>query len=89
MTKNDGESDGLRRIWRLLLYVRPYALYSLASVVLMAVVGAMAAFRVLLVKPIFDKVLSPDASTHDVLVFPMPHIHRTIESALPGAEPLS
>ena len=29
----------MRRIWRLLLYVRPYALYSLASVVLMAVVG--------------------------------------------------
>ena len=61
---DDGrESDGLRRIWRLLLYVRPYALYSLASVVLMAVVGAMAAFRVLLVKPIFDNVLSPEAST--------------------------
>jgi subfamily B ATP-binding cassette protein MsbA len=60
----------LKRIWRLLLYVRPYALYSVASVVLMAVVGAMAAFRVLLVKPIFDNVLSPDAYTHDVLVFP-------------------
>ena len=60
----------MKRIWRLLLYVRPYALYSLASVVLMAVVGAMAAFRVLLVKPIFDNVLSPDAYTHDVLVFP-------------------
>ena len=35
----------MRRIWRLLLYVRPYALYSLLSVLLMAVVGAMAAFR--------------------------------------------
>ncbi len=52
----------MRRIWRLLLYARPYALYSLASVVLMAAVGAMAAFRVLLVRPIFDNVLSPDAS---------------------------
>ena len=51
----------MKRIWRLLLYVRPYALYSLASVVLMAVVGAMAAFRILLVKPIFDNVLSPEA----------------------------
>ena len=40
----------MRRIWRLLLYVRPYALYSLASVVLMALVGAMAAFRIMLVK---------------------------------------
>ena len=43
------------------MYVRPYVLYSLASVVLMAIVGAMAAFRILLVKPIFDNVLSPDA----------------------------
>jgi subfamily B ATP-binding cassette protein MsbA len=63
----------LRRIWRLLLYVRPYVLYSLASVVLMAIVGAMAAFRILLVKPIFDNVLSPDAPPGLVLVFRIPH----------------
>ena len=64
----------MRRIWRLLLYVRPYALYSLVSVVLMAVVGAMAAFRMLLIKPIFDNVLSPQASAHDVLMFQVPHL---------------
>jgi subfamily B ATP-binding cassette protein MsbA len=63
----------LKRIWRLLLYVRPYALYSLASVVLMAVVGAMAAFRILLVKPIFDNVLSPDAPPGLVLIYKIPH----------------
>jgi subfamily B ATP-binding cassette protein MsbA len=68
----------LRRIWRLLLYVRPYGLYSLGSVVLMAMVGAMAAFRVLLVKPIFDNVLSPDAFTHDVLVFRLPGLQREL-----------
>ena len=59
----------MRRIWRLLLYVRPYALYSLLSVALMAIVGAMAAFRLLLVKPIFDNVLSPEAPTDDLLVY--------------------
>jgi subfamily B ATP-binding cassette protein MsbA len=68
----------LKRIWRLLLYVRPYALYSLASVVLMAVVGAMAAFRILLVKPIFDNVLRPDAVSHDVLVFRVPQVGWTL-----------
>jgi ATP-binding cassette, subfamily B, bacterial MsbA len=68
----------LRRIWRLLLYVRPYALYSLASVVLMAVVGAMAAFRILLVKPIFDNVLSPDAPPGLVLLFRIPHTDHVI-----------
>jgi subfamily B ATP-binding cassette protein MsbA len=57
----------------LLLYIRPYALYSLVSVVLMAVVGAMAAFRILLVKPIFDNVLSPNAPPGLVLVFRIPH----------------
>ena len=68
----------MKRIWRLLLYVRPYALYSLASVVLMAVVGAMAAFRILLVKPIFDNVLRPDAVSHDVLVFRVPQVGWTL-----------
>ncbi|HEX4576797.1 MAG TPA: ABC transporter ATP-binding protein [Edaphobacter sp.] len=68
----------MRRIWRLLLYVRPYALYSLASVVLMAVVGAMAAFRILLVKPIFDNVLSPEAPPGLVLVFPIPHTNHIV-----------
>jgi ATP-binding cassette, subfamily B, bacterial MsbA len=68
----------LRRIWRLLLYVRPYALFSLASVVLMAVVGAMAALRIMLVKPIFDNVLSPDASTSDLLVFRIPHVAQPL-----------
>ncbi|MEO6806030.1 MAG: ABC transporter ATP-binding protein [Edaphobacter sp.] len=68
----------MKRIWRLFFYVRPYALYSLLSVLLMAVVGAMAAFRILLVKPIFDNVLKPDAVTHDVLVFHLPHVNRVL-----------
>jgi subfamily B ATP-binding cassette protein MsbA len=68
----------LKRIWRLLEYIRPYALYSLASVVLLAIVGAMAAFRILLVKPIFDNVLRPDAVSHDVLVYRLPYIRREL-----------
>src|ERR1700729_1723381 len=44
----------------------------------MAVVGAMAAFRILLVKPIFDNVLSPDAPPGLVLLFPIPHTNRVI-----------
>jgi subfamily B ATP-binding cassette protein MsbA len=68
----------LKRIWRLLLYVRPYALYSAASVVLMAIVGAMAAFRIMLVKPIFDQVLSPESPWGDVLIFHVPHIARQL-----------
>jgi subfamily B ATP-binding cassette protein MsbA len=44
----------------------------------MATVGAMAAFRILLVKPIFDNVLSPDAPSHDVLKFHLPHINHEL-----------
>jgi subfamily B ATP-binding cassette protein MsbA len=69
----------MRRVWRLLRYARPYALYSLASVVLMAVVGAMAGLRVLLIKPIIDNVLSPRESPNQVLVFTIPHTHRVID----------
>ena len=64
----------MRRLLRLLRYLRPYLVYSLGSVVLLAVVGAMTAFRVLLVKPIFDNVLAPDAQSRDVLLFKMPHM---------------
>jgi subfamily B ATP-binding cassette protein MsbA len=67
------------RIWRLLGYLRPYVLYSLASVVLMALVGLMAAFRVLLVKPIFDNVLRPDAPVDDLLKLNVKWLHRPVD----------
>jgi subfamily B ATP-binding cassette protein MsbA len=44
----------------------------------MAIVGAMAAFRILLVKPIFDNVLSPEAPPGLVLVFRIPHTDHVI-----------
>jgi len=69
----------MRRVWRLLRYARPYALYSLASVVLMAVVGAMAALRLYLVKPIFDKVLRPDQQGGDFLLFRIPWTQRLVD----------
>jgi subfamily B ATP-binding cassette protein MsbA len=68
----------MKRIWRLMGYVRPYALYSVGAVLLMAVVGALAAFRVLLIKPIFDQVLRPEGVNQDVLLFHVAHLHRTI-----------
>ena len=69
----------MRRVWRLLLYARPYALYSLASVALTAVVGAMAGLRVLLIKPIVDNVLSAKQSPDHVLVFPIRNTSHVID----------
>jgi subfamily B ATP-binding cassette protein MsbA len=69
----------MKRIARLLGYMRPYAIYSALGVVLMAVVGALAAFRILLIKPILDNVLSAAASPDHVLVFTNPYTHRQID----------
>ena len=68
----------MRRIVRLLTYLRPYSVYALVSVVLMAIVGAMSALRILLVKPILDNVLSADAQPRNILIFTLPRLHWTI-----------
>jgi len=69
----------MKRIWRLLVYARPYVLYSLGSVVLMAIVGAMAGLRIFLVKPIFDKVLRPDNQSGDFLLLHVPGTSHQID----------
>ncbi|MGI4830228.1 MAG: ABC transporter ATP-binding protein [Janthinobacterium lividum] len=76
----------MKRIARLLRYMRPYAGATFASVLLMAIVGAMQAFRVLLIKPIVDNVLSPVASPAKVLVFTIPRTahHVDLQRWLPA-----
>jgi len=69
----------MRRTWRLLLYARPYALYTLASLATTAVYAAMAGLRVMLIKPIVDNVLSAKQSPDHVLVFTVPHTRRVID----------
>jgi ATP-binding cassette, subfamily B, bacterial MsbA len=53
----------MKRLWRLLYYVRRYSLQALSAVLLAAGVGLMDAYRVLLIGPIFDNVLHPGAAT--------------------------
>jgi subfamily B ATP-binding cassette protein MsbA len=60
------------RILRLLRYVRPYGLHLLASVLLMAMVGLFDAFRVLLIGPIFDRVLNPTTHPKGITLFNIP-----------------
>jgi subfamily B ATP-binding cassette protein MsbA len=75
----------MKRILRLVLYMRPYALFWASSAVLMAVVGALAAFRILLIKPILDNVLSAAASPDQVLDFTIPHtrFHLNLQHLVP------
>jgi subfamily B ATP-binding cassette protein MsbA len=76
----------MSRILRLLGYLRPYVLYSVLSVGLMALVGALAAFRILLIKPILDNVLSPASSPDRVLDFAVPrtHLHINLQAVVPS-----
>ncbi len=59
--------------------MRPYGLLVLVSTLLMAVVGAMAAFRILLIKPILDHVLSASESPDKVLRFQIPQTATVID----------
>jgi subfamily B ATP-binding cassette protein MsbA len=75
----------MKRVVRLFGYMRPYVVYWAVSVVLMAVVGALAAFRILLIKPIIDNVLSADMSPDQVLDFVVPHtrFHINLQTLMP------
>jgi len=75
----------MKRVLRLLGYMRPYSLYLFSSVLLMAVYAAMAGFRVMLIKPIIDNLLSPTASADKLLNFSIPytHWHIHMQSFLP------
>jgi subfamily B ATP-binding cassette protein MsbA len=66
------------RLLRLLHYVAPYWLQLLASVVLMALVGLFDAFRVLLIGPIFDRVLNPTPHQEGIRLFTIPGTDRAI-----------
>jgi ATP-binding cassette, subfamily B, bacterial MsbA len=57
---------------RLLRYSRPYTGHLLLSVVLMACVGASQAVTVILIGPIFDRVLNPTSADAPVLLFTIP-----------------
>ncbi len=56
----------MKRLLRLFGYLRRYWLQTGAAVLLMAAVGLLEAFRVLLIQPIFDNVLRPGASAHSL-----------------------
>ncbi|HTD24746.1 MAG TPA: ABC transporter transmembrane domain-containing protein [Terriglobales bacterium] len=60
----------MQQLKRLLRYARPYRLQLVASVVMMALVGALDAFRTLLIVPVFDRVLNPASPSRDLVLFP-------------------
>jgi ATP-binding cassette, subfamily B, bacterial MsbA len=68
----------MRQLTRLVRYVLPYWWQILSSVVLMAAVGALDAFKFLLIRPIFDRVLNPSTGSKDIQLFLMPITHHPV-----------
>jgi ATP-binding cassette, subfamily B, bacterial MsbA len=58
----------MKNFLRLLRYGLPYSLQWLPGVLLLAAVGILDTFRVLLLQPIFDQVLRPDAPEGPILL---------------------
>jgi subfamily B ATP-binding cassette protein MsbA len=68
----------MRQLMRLVRYIAPYLWQLLSSVILMASVGLLEAFRVLLVGPILDRVLIPSTGSENILLFTNPISKRPV-----------
>ena len=68
----------MRQLTRLLRYLAPYWWQFVPSVLLLAAVGFLDAFRVLLVGPVLDRVLNPTSGSDNILLFTIPHTRQTI-----------
>jgi subfamily B ATP-binding cassette protein MsbA len=68
----------MRQLTRLVRYALPYWWQILCSVVLMAAVGALDAFKFLLIRPVFDRVLNPSTGSKDIQLFVNPLTHHAV-----------
>ncbi|MGZ4878410.1 MAG: ABC transporter ATP-binding protein [Candidatus Angelobacter sp.] len=68
----------MRQLTRLLAYLRPYVPHFIGSILLMAVVGLMDAFRILLMGPIIDRVLNPKTAGRSLTLFNLPGTHHVV-----------
>jgi len=71
----------MHELKRLLRYTRPYRFHLVSSVVMMALVGALEAFRILLIGPVLDRVLNLSSPSRDLTLFPGgygPHLQQLI-----------
>ena len=68
----------MKDVLRLLRYVRPYSAALIASVILMAGVGIAQGLTVLLIQPIFSRVLQPATPDKLVALYTIPVLNHTI-----------
>lgn len=68
----------MRQLTRLVRYVIPYLFQLVPGILLLAAVGFLEAFRLVLVKPIFDRVLQPASGSDHIQLFTIPRTHHVI-----------
>jgi len=68
----------MRQLMRLVRYVLPFVVQLLPGIVLLAGVGFLEAFRLMLLKPVFDRVLNPASGSDNILLFTIPKLERPI-----------
>ena len=62
----------MRQLMRLVRYELPFLLQLLPGVVLLAAVGFLEAFRLMLLKPVLDRVLNPASGSENIVLFTNP-----------------
>jgi subfamily B ATP-binding cassette protein MsbA len=71
------------QVIRLLRYLRAYWIQLAGSVALLALAGLLDAFRLLLIGPIFDRVLNPASQSQNIVLFRIPGtMHPVLLQAL-------
>ena len=68
----------MRQLMRLVRYVLPFLVQLLPGILLLAGVGFLEAFRLMLLKPVFDRVLNPASGSDNILLFTIPRLERPI-----------
>src|SRR3954449_6580981 len=68
----------MRQVIRLIRYVLPFLVELVPGVVLLAGVGFFEAFRLVLLKPILDRVLNPSSGSEKIILFTWPQTGQPI-----------
>jgi subfamily B ATP-binding cassette protein MsbA len=68
----------MRPVIRLIRYVLPFMTQLLPGVFLLAAVGFLEAFRLVLLKPVLDRVLNPSSGSDNIVLFTIPQTGQPI-----------
>src|SRR5215472_11266373 len=68
----------MRQLMRLVRYVLPFLIQLLPGVFLLAGVGFLEAFRLMLLKPVLDRVLNPASGSENIVLFTNPQTGQPI-----------